>query len=253
MRDISSGRALVTGASSGIGAAIVRRLRADGRPVTALARRRERLDALREETGCDVVALDLRDADGIDAAVREIAPLVVINNAGSGQGYDGLEGTSGEDIATAVATNVVAPLRLLRAALPLMRERGGHVVNIGSIAGLYPINNALYAATKGAVHSMSQNLRVELSGSGVRVTEIAPGRTESEFYDAAGLSPEKAERFKKLAITVLAPDDVAEAVVWALAQPPHVNVSLIELVPTEQALGGAIVAPFEDAGEGTGA
>lgn len=244
MRDISQGRALVTGASSGIGAAIVRRLRASGRPVTALARRRDRLDALAEETGCDVRALDLRDADAIDEAVREIAPLVLVNNAGSGQGYEGLEGTSGEDIATAVETNVVAPLRLARAALPLMRREGGHVVNIGSIAGLYPINNALYAATKGAVHSMSQNMRVELSGSGVRVTEIAPGRTESEFYDAAGLPPEKRDRFKTLPITVLSADDVAEAVHWALQQPVHVNISLIELVPTEQALGGALIQPF---------
>ena len=246
MIDLSSGTVLVTGASSGIGAATVRRLRERGRNVTALARRRDRLEDLAQETGCDVRAADLTDLDAIEALVADVAPAVVVNNAGSGQGYGGLENASAADIAAAVTLNVMAPLHVMRAAAPIMRRAGGgHIVNIGSIAGLYPINNALYAATKGAVHSMTQNMRVELSGSGIRVSEIAPGRTESEFYDASGLSPEQIETFKRLPITVLTPDDVAAAVVYAVEAPPHVNISLVELVPTEQALGGAILKPYQ--------
>ena len=235
----SDGIALVTGASSGIGAATVRRLRADGWPVMALARRKERLDALAEETGCDTHALDLTDGAATEAFARELAPSVVVNNAGSGQGIAGLDKTGADDIELALMTNVAAPFRLLRGALPAMRERGrGHVVNIGSIAGLYPIVSSLYGASKGAVHLMTQNLRVELKGSGVRVTEIAPGRVTSEFYDASGIPDADRARMTDTGITEMRPEDVADAILYALGAPAHVNIGLIELTPTEQALGG---------------
>ena len=249
MIDLSSGPVLVTGASSGIGAALVRRLRERGRHVVAVARRQERLDDLARETGCDTRAADLTDLDAIEALVGDVAPAVVVNNAGSGQGYEGLENASGAQIAAAVTLNVMAPLHVMRAAAPLMRRAGGgHIVNIGSIAGLHPINNALYASTKAAVHAMTQNMRIELKGSGIRVTEVAPGRTESEFYDASGLPPEAVRRFKELPIRVLEPDDVAAAVIYAVEAPPHVNVSLLELMPTEQAVGGAVIEPYGGAG-----
>ena len=236
--------ALVTGASSGIGAAIVRALRASGREVIAMARRRERLDALAAETGCEARALDLRDFDAADALVREVAPTILVNNAGTGHGIAGLEKAGEDDLAVSVETNVLAPLRLTRAALPAMRERGGgHVVMLGSIAGLYPIVSAAYGASKGAVHLMSQNLRVELRGSGVRVTEIAPGRVASEFYEAGNLADEDRERMGRTQIRELMPDDVARAVLFAVDSPPHVNIGLIELTPTEQALGGIHMVP----------
>ena len=246
MIDTSNGTALVTGASSGIGAALVRAMRASGRDVVALARRADRLKALAEETGCGTLALDLRDADAIRGAVREVAPAVLVNNAGTGHGIAGLDTVEADDVATTLATNVAAPVHLVRAAVPLMRERGGgHIVNIGSIAGLYPIVSALYGATKGALHLFSQNLRVELRGSGIRVTEVAPGRTASEFYDAAALDEATRARMTDTGITELTPEDVAAAVLYALDAPPHVNVGLIELTPTEQALGGAHLTPYE--------
>ena len=242
---------LVTGASSGIGAALVRRLRTDGRDVVALARRADRLHALAEETGCRPIALDLRDRDGVARLVRDIEPDAIVNNAGSGQGFRGLAHTPGEDIEAALALNVAAPLQLVHAFLPGMIDRGrGHIVNIGSIAGLYPITSALYGATKGAIHLMSQNLRVELKGTGIRVTEIAPGRVTTEFYDAGGLSPEEAERFKRTGITELTADDVARSIQFALDAPAHVNIGLIELTPTEQALGGAYLTPAARFGSG---
>ena len=231
---------LVTGASSGIGAAIVRRLCGDGRDVVALARRKDRLATLAEETGCRTHALDLTDGAAAEAFARDLAPHTIVNNAGSGQGIAGLSKTGPDDIALSLATNVAAPIHLIRGAMPAMAERGrGHVVNIGSIAGLYPIVSALYGAAKGAVHLMTQNLRVELKGSGVRVTEIAPGRTQSEFYDASGIPDEDRSRMTDTGITELTPEDVADAVLYALKAPPHVNIGLIELTPTEQALGGA--------------
>lgn len=244
----SNGTALVTGASSGIGAATVRALRADGRAVVALARRADRLEALAEETGCTTLALDLRDADAIRSAVREVRPAVLVNNAGTGHGIAGLHTVGTEDVATTLATNVAAPVHLVRAAVPIMREAGGgHIVNIGSIAGLYPIVSALYGATKGAMHLFTQNLRVELRGSGIRVTEVAPGRTESEFYDAAALDEGTRGRMTNTGIQELKPEDVAAAILYALAAPPHVNVGLIEMTPTEQALGGAHLTPYEGA------
>ncbi|MEM7566132.1 MAG: SDR family oxidoreductase [Pseudomonadota bacterium] len=237
---------LVTGASSGIGAALVRRLTAQGHAVTGLARRADRLEALAEETGCAVEALDMRDFAAVGALVRRLEPEVVINNAGSGQGFDGLVNASPEEIAASIELNVMGPLHVVRAAIPAMKaKRRGHIVNMGSIAGLYPIVSALYGASKGAVHLMSQNLRVELKGTGIRMTEIAPGRVTSEFYDAGGLPPEKASAFKQSGITELTPDDIASAVLFALDAPPHVNVGLIELTPTEQALGGAHLTPTE--------
>ena len=244
MRDTANDIALVTGASSGIGAAIVRHLRSAGREVVAVARRRERLEALAEETGCRIEALDVTDGERADDFVRDLAPGVLVNNAGTGHGIAGLAKATPEGIALALATNVEAPLRLARAAAPLMAERGGgHIVNMGSIAGLYPIVSAVYGATKGAMHLLSQNLRVELRGTGIRVTEIAPGRTASEFYDAGGLDAADRARMTQTGITELTPDDVAAAVLWALDAPPHVNVGLIELTPSEQALGGAMMTP----------
>ncbi len=235
---------LVTGASSGIGAAIVRRLRAKGDDVVALARRADRLERLASETGCRVKTLDMRDFAAVEDYVRALDPEVVVNNAGSGQGFEGLVNTSADEIDASIELNVMAPLHVLRAAIPGMKARGrGHIVNMGSIAGLYPIVSALYGASKGAVHLMSQNLRIELKGTGIRMTEIAPGRVTSEFYDAGGLPPDKIEAFKRTGITELLPDDVASAVLFALDAPPHVNVGLIELTPTEQVLGGVHLAP----------
>lgn len=236
--------ALVTGASGGIGEAIVRALRADGAEVVALARREDRLRALADECGCRYAVVDVRDRAALEAVVTELRPDILVNNAGTGHGIAGLGVTDTDDIAVAVETNVAAPLHAIRAALPGMRERGaGHIVNIGSIAGLHVLISAVYGATKAAVHLMTQNLRVELAGSGIRVTEIAPGRVTSEFYASANLAADTAARMGTTAIAELAPADIADAVRYAIAAPAHVNISLIELLPTEQAVGGVNMVP----------
>ena len=236
--------ALVTGASSGIGAAVVRALGARGIAVHAAARRGERLEALAAETGCVPVVLDLRDTGSLYEALGAIEVDVLINNAGLGRGFEALFTVRPEDISATLETNVLAAVHVVRATLPGMVERQrGHIVNIGSIAGLYPIKSSLYGASKGAVHLLSQNLRVELQGSGVRVTEICPGRVETEFFQVA--VGEEAAKEAYEGFEVLVPDDVADAILYALDAPWRVNIGRIELTPTEQHVGGVTIAPVE--------
>ncbi|MCH8168132.1 MAG: SDR family oxidoreductase [Proteobacteria bacterium] len=238
--------ALVTGASSGIGAAVVRRLAANGWEVHALARRAARLEALADETGCVPHALDIRDGAALERLMAGLAPDLLVNNAGLGAGITGLATASREEIARTIDTNVTAVLELLRLTLPgMIARRRGHVVNLGSVAGLYPLVSAVYGASKGAVRLLSQNLRLELRGTGIRVTEICPGRVTSEFYDAAVPDPATRERIKATGIRELGPDDISEAILYAVSAPAHVNVSTIELQPLEQTFGGAQFDPID--------
>lgn len=238
--------ALVTGASSGIGLAIARNLDARGIKVVAVARRAEKLEKLGQTTDCLTVALDVGDVDAVIRLVGEHQPDIIINNAGTGLGITGLSDTTPSDISASIRTNVEAPLQIITAALDGMKERRrGHIVNIGSIAGLYPLVSALYGAGKSAIHRLSQNLRVELLGTGIRVTEICPGRVTSEFYDAASGDPEILARTKDSGIEELRPEDIADAALFALNAPQHVNVGMIEITPTEQVIGGAPLTPKE--------
>lgn len=243
---IQARTALVTGASSGIGAATVALLAEAGFEVHAAARRGDRLAALSEATGCTPHALDVTDADGLAAAIARAAPDVLVLNAGRGGGFEGLVRTSREALARTVETNVTAVLDALRLALPGMVERGrGHVVLLGSVAGLYPSISSIYGGTKAAVWMIAQNLRLELRGTGVRVTDIRPGRVSTEFYDAAlPDDPDAAARARDTGIRELAPRDVAAAILYAVQAPPHVNVSAIELQPVEQTYGGVAFDPL---------
>lgn len=139
--------------------------------------------------------------------------------------------------------NVVATLDLIRLALPgMVARRRGHIVTIGSVAALYPQPSALYGGSKAAVRLIAENLRLELRGTPVRVTDIRPGRVASEFYDVA-MSPERAAIAKATGIRELSPGDVAASVLYAVTAPPHVNVSAIELQPVEQTYGGSSFDP----------
>jgi 3-hydroxy acid dehydrogenase / malonic semialdehyde reductase len=236
--------AIVTGASSGIGAGVVRALTQAGWAVHALARRADRLDALAEETGAVAHAIDVRDSAALERLAAGLAPDLVVNNAGLGAGITGLATASREDVARTVDTNVRAALELLRLTLPGMIARGrGHVVNIGSVAALYPTGSAIYGASKAAIHLLGQNLRLELRGTALRVTEICPGRVATEFYDAAVADTEARARLKTTGIRELSPADVAAAVLYAVSAPAHVNVSTIELQPVEQSYGGVSFSP----------
>jgi len=238
--------ALVTGASSGIGAAVVMALTARGLTVYAAARREERLKALAAETGCTPLVLDVRDTEALYHALGGLDVDILVNNAGLGKGFEELFKVLPEDIDTTLGTNVVGAVHVVRAVAPgMVARKRGHIVNVGSIAGLYPIKFSLYGASKGAIHLLSQNLRVELQGSGVRVTEICPGRVSTEFYDAAVPNPATLERLKDTGIRELSPDDIAGAILYAVSAPAHVNVSTIELQPLEQTFGGVGLEPID--------
>lgn len=249
----------MTGASSGIGAAVACRLAADGYEVHAVARRAERLDELvaaaepppTADGGSGVGAgaivphvLDVRDSEGLLALVDEVeidhgAIDVLINNAGLGLNRT-LAEASVDEITRLTDTNVTALMVATRAVLPAMIERRrGHIVNVGSMAGLYPVSAAIYGATKAAVNRLSTDLRLELRGTGVRVTEINPGRVTTEFYDVAVDDPDERAKAKNTGVDEVTADDVADVIAYAVSVPRHVNINRIELQPTEQTYGGA--------------
>ena len=231
---------LVTGASSGIGAAVVRALAAAGLTVHAVARRADRLADLAEKTGCQAHAFDATDTAALTRLLDGLAIDILVNNVATGLGFgDRVAEVDPAVIDQAVATNLTVALHACRLVLPgMIARRRGHVVTVGSISGLYPIRQALYSATKGGLHLLHQTLRVELLGTGVRATEICPGSTRTEFVDDAFRDDAAAKAAFLESCRLLDPEDVADAVLYAVARPAHVNIGTIELTPTGEVLGG---------------
>ncbi|WP_309134808.1 SDR family oxidoreductase [Cellulomonas sp.] len=235
-------RALVTGASSGIGAATVRRLRAEGWDVVATARRADRLDALAAETGASAVVADVTSAADVDALVahvRESGGLdAVVNNAGGAFGLDPVEHADVEQWRAMYELNVLGTLRVTQGVLPLLRERGGgDVVVVTSTAahGAYP-GGAGYTAAKHGERMLSETLRWEIVGEPVRVIEIAPGAVATEEFSLVRFDGD-AERAAQVyaGYEPLVAEDVADAIVWTLTRPAHVNVDLLVVRPRAQA------------------
>jgi NADP-dependent 3-hydroxy acid dehydrogenase YdfG len=237
---------LVTGATSGIGAACARRFAEDGARLILAGRRIERLRALAAElrTAVHAVALDVRQRDAVERLVAELpgefsAVDVVVNNAGLALGLEPAERAVMEDWETMVDTNVKGMLYVTRAVLPGMVERGrGHLVNIGSVAGTYPYPGGnVYGATKAFVHQLSLGLRADLVGKNIRVTSIEPGMVETEFSEVRFRGDEDRAKAVYRGMQPLRPEDIADAVHWAVTAPAHVNVNRIELMAAAQAFG----------------
>ncbi|MFI7119708.1 SDR family oxidoreductase [Amycolatopsis sp. NPDC049868] len=234
----------VTGASAGFGVEIVRRFAADGAKVVAAARSKDRLDKLAGELGENVLPfeLDVRDADAVAALPgtlpAEFAEVdLLVNNAGLAKGLEPAHRAKLDDWDQMIDTNIKGLAHLTRALLPGMVERGrGHVINIGSVAGSYPYpgGNA-YGATKAFVHQFSLNLRADLQGTGVRVTNVEPGLVGGTEFSVVRFEGDqsKADNVYK-GTTPLTAADVAESVFWAASQPEHVNINVIELMPVVQ-------------------
>ena len=237
------GLVVVTGASSGFGAATALRFAALGHALYLGARRLERLREVarqcRSAGGPEVEAraLDVRSKESIDAFCAGAGtPAVLLNNAGLALGRDTVEKITEEDLLGMVETNVIGLVRVTRGFLPRMIEaRRGHIVNLGSYAarGVYE-GGAVYAATKHSVRVISQTLRLELSGTNIRVTEIDPGLAETEFSLVRLGDEEKAKEVYR-GMQPLTAADVADAIVWAVTRPPHVNISELVMTPTAQA------------------
>ena len=231
--------ALVTGASSGIGAAVVERLRGEGLQVHALARNAAALHALAERTGCIAHTLDVTDLAAVTRLTNAVEFDVLVNNAGVDR-PDSLLKAQADDIDLLVDVNLRAVLHLCRLIVPGMAARDrGHVVNISSIAGAYNFGgNSTYHATKAAVSMLSRQLRIDCFGKRVRVTEICPGRVATEiFAHVHGDSAETYERFVK-GFELPQAEDIAAAIAFAIAAPVAVNIGHMEITPTLQVPGG---------------
>jgi NADP-dependent 3-hydroxy acid dehydrogenase YdfG len=227
--------AVVTGASRGIGLAVAQRLLDDEMRVVMIARRADTLRAAADPYGDRAVPIecDVADPVAVDAMVARVrdelgdAPDVVVNNAGLFK-LTAVHQTDPADFAEALSVNLVAPFRLIRAFLPVMRERGrGHIVTIGSIADrvAFPENGA-YAASKFGLRGLHEVLRAELRGSGVRATLVSPGPVDTALWDE--VDPDNRPGFSPRA-SMLSADAVAAAVVYAVTQPHDVNVDELRL------------------------
>lgn len=222
--------AVVTGASRGIGAATARALAKAGTRVAVMARTGSQLDALAAETGGIAVQCDLRDPAELQAGVEAVldrlgaAPDIVVNNAGVFR-VAPLDELSNESIEDSIALNLTAPLLIVRAFLPGMRERKrGHIVTIGSIADRKIFEgNSLYSATKFGARAMHEVLRAELKGSGVRATLVSPGSTDTSLWDDAGEgdSPPRS--------AMLPAESVADAVLYAVTRDAETNIDELRL------------------------
>jgi NADP-dependent 3-hydroxy acid dehydrogenase YdfG len=236
-------RAVVTGASSGIGAATVRRLRAEGWDVVAVARREDRLRALADETGCEVLVADVtRDDDvaRLTDAVTSGGPVhALVNNAGGALGTDAVESGSLDDWRAMFDVNVLGTLRVTQALLPALRETGrGDVLVLTSTAahGTYPGGGG-YAAAKHAERQIANTLRLELVGEPVRVIEIAPGMVRTDEFSLLRFGGDRARADAVYAGVdePLVAEDIADAIVWTLTRPHHVNIDSMIIRPRAQA------------------
>ena len=235
--------ALVTGASTGMGAAIAERLTKRGLTVHAVARNEERLSDLADKTGAIPHIVDRTDTAALTAAVGHLEVDVLVNCAGVSRPGNILD-SSESDIDELIDVNLRGLLQLTRLVLPGMVERDrGHVINISSIAGLYNFyGHTVYHATKAAVHQISRQLRNDTVGKRIRVTEICPGRVETEIFGRnMGGTPEAMEEAWKTyyeGYESLTTDDIVNAMDYAIETPRHVNVGMLELMPTFQVPGG---------------
>jgi NADP-dependent 3-hydroxy acid dehydrogenase YdfG len=230
--------ALVTGASSGIGAATVRSLAAAGLAVVAAARRLERVERLAEEVGGRALRLDVTDPESVAALADALPELsVLVNNAGGALGFEPVVEADEEKWREMYETNVMGVVRVTKTLLPALERSGnGHIVVIGSVAGveIYPGGGG-YTAAKHAANAVTRTLRLELLGRPVRVSEIAPGMVRTEFALVRfGGDEEKADAVYEGA-TPLTGEDVADAVAYVVTRPPHVDVDYVSIKPTDQA------------------
>ena len=248
--------ALITAASSGIGAATAIALGRHGYKVVVGARRIERLQRVAGEQGV-ALRLDVTDEDNVKEFVREVAKRfghidVLVNNAGGALGLNPIAQAVDDEWVGMWKTNVLGLMWMTRACLPLLRKaRHGHIVNIGSIAGFETYKGgAGYTAVKHAVRAITKTLRLELNGEPIRITEIAPGLVETEFSVIRFHGDRKAAKAVYEGIKPLTAEDIADCVVFAVTRPPHVDIDEIVVRPVAQANVTTVARKAKRAGKG---
>ena len=238
---------LVTGASSGIGAACARRFAAEGADLVLWARRADRLERLAAELGTErrvklsVAQVDVRDRGAVDRAAEALVgagriPDVLINNAGLASGMTKIQEGDPEDWDRMIDTNLKGLLNVTRAILPHVIARGrGHIVNIGSTAGhqTYPMGN-VYNATKFGVRALTEGMNLDLAGTPIRVSSVDPGLVETEFSEVRFHGDRQRARSVYQGLQPLTADDVADTIAYVVNLPEHVNILDLVIMPTAQ-------------------
>jgi serine 3-dehydrogenase len=240
---------LITGATAGIGEATARRFAAAGWKVIGTGRRAERLKAIADELGDAFLPLEI---DMLDLeAVQSLASLsgewgaidLLLNNAGFAPPTDPLPDTDMGLLESVIATNVTGVVALTRALLPKLVERKGAIINLSSVAATYPYKGgAVYGGTKAFVSQFSLDLRSDLAGTGVRVTSIEPGMVETEFTIVRTGGVKAASDALYANMDPMTAEDIAETIWWVANLPPHVNINVVELMPTSQSFAGFAVS-----------
>jgi 3-hydroxy acid dehydrogenase/malonic semialdehyde reductase len=235
---------VITGASSGFGKASAEKFAANGWLVLAVARRTDKLEALQADLGmknCLIHSLDVTKTDSINQLKsyiisKKLMVNCLVNSAGLALGLSPAHEADFEDWQIMIDTNITGLTKMTRAILPLMVEnKNGHVINLGSIAGSYAYPGAnVYGASKAFVEKFSLNLRADLAGTGIRVTNIEPGLAETEFSEVRfhGDKDKAAKIYENL--EPLVAEDIAESIFWCANLPAHVNINRLEIMPTCQ-------------------
>jgi len=244
--------AVVTGASSGIGAATARALAAEGYDVVCAARRTDRIEALATEIGGRAVACDVTDRDSVADLAREVGGElhVLVNNAGGAFGSDPVESADPDQWRAMYEVNVLGLLHVTQALLPALRASGdGLIVNVGSTAGRVAYEGGGgYTAAKHGTQVVTETLRLELVGEPIRVSEIAPGMVRTDEFSVIrfGGDQEKAEAVYAGVPDPLVAEDVAQAIAWVASRPSHVNIDELVIRPRAQAAQHKVHRVSED-------
>jgi 3-hydroxy acid dehydrogenase/malonic semialdehyde reductase len=241
---------LITGASSGFGRATAKLLAQEGHKLILLARREELLEELQQslQTEVHIASVDVADRVQVSAFFESLPENfrdidVLVNNAGLALGVTPAQDASLDDWEQMVNTNIKGLLYITRPVLDVMKHRGdGLIINIGSVAGHLPYKGGnVYGATKAFVRQFSRNLRTDLFGTDIKVTNIEPGMAETEFSDVRL----KGDKEKAMAVYAgtrsLQPEDIANTIAWVINQPTRVNIDNIEVMPIDQTFGGAAI------------
>lgn len=243
--------ALITGATAGFGRTIAERFIREGIRVVGVGRRKERLDELTKEFGADGffgLAADVNDREALFAGLKALPENfsdidILVNNAGLARGLEPAQDANLDNWDEMIRTNCQALVAVTRAVLPGMIERGkGHIVNMGSTAGEWPYFGAnVYGATKAFVHQFSLNLRADLLGTPIRVTNIEPGLVGGTEFSNVRFGDDTKAAAVYAGTEPLMPDDIAEAVYWAVSLPAHVNINTMQMMPVCQSFAGLSV------------
>jgi serine 3-dehydrogenase len=240
---------LITCATAGFGEAAARKFVAGGWRAIGTGRREERLKALQQELGDAFLplAIDMRDREALESLARLEAPWgeidLLLNNAGLAPPTDPLPETDWERIETVIDTNVMGLVALTRALLPGLIVRKGQIINLSSVAGVYPYKGgAVYGGTKAFVRQFSLDLRCDLAGTGVRVTSVEPGMAETEFTLVRTGGDRQASDTLYAGMNPMTAEDLADLFWWLATLPPHLNINTVELMPVSQSFAGFTVS-----------